>query len=126
MKAQLTHHQWKDRILLVFAEYPSDSLLLQQMAHFQDDVVGLEDRDLVVYQIYKEKGVTPNGKDLSAKNTKQLRAEYKVQSNSFTIILVGKDGCEKLRKTHEFLTCKRLYQTIDSMPMRRAEMQRKN
>ena len=126
MQAQLTHHQWKDRILLVFAEHPSDSLFLQQMTHFQDDVLGLEDRGLVIYQIYKEKGITPKGKDLSAKNTKQLRAKYRVSDDSYTIILIGKDGGEKLNRTNKILTRKVLYQTIDSMPMRRAEMRRKN
>lgn len=126
MQAQLNQHQWEDRILLLFAGHPEDSSFLQQMTHFQDDVAGLEDRDLVVYRIYKEKGVTPNGKDLSTKNAERLRAKYRVPDDSYTIILIGKDGGEKMRKTNEILTRKVLYQTIDSMPMRRAEMRRKN
>lgn len=126
MQAQLARHQWEDRILLVFSESSEDSLLVQQITHFEEDTAGLEDRDLMIYQIYKDKGVAPNGKELSAKSTKQLRAKYKVISNSFTIVLIGKDGGEKLRRSNEILTRKVLYQTIDSMPMRRAEMRRKN
>ncbi|MEN0050651.1 MAG: DUF4174 domain-containing protein, partial [Bacteroidota bacterium] len=47
-------------------------------------------------------------------------------NNSFTVILIGKDGGEKLRRKGKLLTRKALYQTIDVMPMRRAEMRRKN
>ena len=101
MQAQLSQHQWKDRILLLFAEYPEDSLLVKQMTHLEEDTVGLKDRDLVIYQIYNEKGITTNGKDLNSKNAKQLRTKYKVPDGSYTIILIGKDGGEKLRKINE-------------------------
>ncbi|MEN0051721.1 MAG: DUF4174 domain-containing protein [Bacteroidota bacterium] len=126
MQAQLTQHQWKNRILLLFAEHPDDSLLIQQIAHFEEDTAGLEDRDLIIYKICKEEGVAPNGKELDARAIKRLRDKYKVSNNSFTVILIGKDGGEKLRRKGKLLTRKALYRTIDAMPMRRAEMRRKN
>ncbi|MEM8524151.1 MAG: DUF4174 domain-containing protein [Bacteroidota bacterium] len=125
-KAQLlSKHQWENRILLVFAEQADNSLFVKQLTHFQEDKVGLVDRDLVIYQIYEYQGTAPNRKELYAEEVEELRIKYQVAKGDFVVILIGKDGGEKLRKTNELLTRELLYATIDVMPMRRAEMRRK-
>jgi len=125
VQAQLNQHQWENRILLLFTETSEDSLLIQQITHLEEDGLGLEDRDLVICQIYKSTGIAPNGKLLFAREVDQLRTEYKVSDSDSITILIGKDGGEKLRKTNKLLLREVLYQTIDSMPMRRAEMRKK-
>ncbi len=51
-----------------------------------------------------------------------LCKKYKVDAHTdFTVILVGKDGSEKLR-SQNLLTTEKLFALIDSMPMRRGEM----
>ena len=40
----------------------------------------------------------------------------------FTFILLGKDGTEKLRRLGKVVSPQELFQLIDSMPMRKAEM----
>ena len=59
-------------------------------------------------------------KDLSD----QWRSQYGVDPETFVVILVGKDGGEKLRST-EVVRLEKLYGTIDAMPMRRREMREK-
>ena len=54
----------------------------------------------------------------------KLRERYRVDENTFTFILVGKDGSEKMR-SDTVVTRDELYAIIDAMPMRRGEM-RKN
>ena len=41
----------------------------------------------------------------------------------FSVILIGKDGGEKLRRK-SLLTTRELFAIVDAMPMRRAEMER--
>ncbi|MEL6717830.1 MAG: DUF4174 domain-containing protein [Bacteroidota bacterium] len=126
MQAQLSQHQWKDRIILIFSESPEDRLMIQQLAQLEEDSEGLKDRDLVIYKIYKESGIDPAGKLLNPAMVEQLRSVYEVSGDSFSVVLIGKDGGKKLRKTNILLSQEILYQTIDAMPMRRAEMGRKN
>jgi hypothetical protein len=48
-----------------------------------------------------------------------------VKRAQFTVILIGKDGTEKHR-TNTLLQMQELFTIIDAMPMRRAEMGKKN
>lgn len=50
-------------------------------------------------------------------------ARYKKTSSQPEIILIGLDGGVKLR-AEEFLSNQKLFETIDSMPMRMQEMRR--
>ena len=125
LQAQLTQHRWNHRIILVFSVNESDSLAIEQMKLLQADQLGLEDRDLVIYQLFQAKGIDPLGKEMTAKEIEKWRRKYQIKSTEFAVILIGKDGGEKLRSTQKLLPRDLLYRTIDAMPMRRAEMRRK-
>ncbi len=49
------------------------------------------------------------------------RKRFGVAPGEFTVILIGKDGGEKLR-SHQPLSWETLQQTVDAMPMRQQEM----
>lgn len=51
-----------------------------------------------------------------------LRKRFHVKDDDFTVILLGKDGGEKLR-SHQPISFEKLRDTIDAMPMRKHEMQ---
>lgn len=108
MNAQLDleKHRWQERVLLFFVPTAESANWEKQEQILASDPQGLEERDLVVYQL-----------DTAA----ALANRYRVASEQFTAILVGKDGTEKLRQ-NEPLSLAKLYSTIDAMPMRRREM----
>ncbi|MEM0991652.1 MAG: DUF4174 domain-containing protein [Bacteroidota bacterium] len=123
--AQLAKHRWQDRVILVFAAAPTDSLFQQQIQHLEQDMAGLEERDLVIYQLLETQAFDPKQQALDKKVVEQLRKKYEAPIDVFTTILIGKDGGEKLRVKYKILDRELLYATIDAMPMRRAEMKRK-
>ena len=100
-------YRWKNRVLLTFGNPTSDKLR-DQKAILATDPDGLEDRDLVI---------------LEPPQTNTLAKRYKVDPKNFTVILVGKDGGEKLRQ-QEPVTLDQLFGLIDQMPMRQREMRR--
>ncbi len=53
------------------------------------------------------------------------RRRFHVRPNDFTVILIGKDGGEKLR-SHQPVSLDILRSTIDAMPMRQEEMRSKH
>jgi hypothetical protein len=126
MSAQLDQHHWENRLLLVFAPHDDEALVEQQLEDFAADRTGLAERDLLVYEIYANSGKTPNNESLSVKTMMKWRRRFNVGNGDTVIILIGKDGGEKLRRTNELLTRELLYNTIDVMPMRRNEMRRQN
>ena len=52
---------------------------------------------------------------------RDLRVEYSTGADEFAVVLIGRDGGEKLRSA-EPVTVEELFGKIDGMPMRRREL----
>ncbi len=94
------------RVLLVFTPSAQDGRFTQQQSFFEGHAAAMKERDLVLVV-----GAAPE------------RQRFKVAPVEFTVILIGKDGGEKMR-SHQPVTAERLERTIDAMPMRQDEMRR--
>ena len=104
--------KWERRVLIVSAPTAEDSALAEQrrvLAGWKSSAVA---RDLTVVEIV---GDTVRGASDPAAT---LRRRYHLPT-SFTAILIGKDGGEKLRSAKPFPAAA-LEATIDAMPMRKA------
>lgn len=119
----LARHQWQDRILLLFGPDQSAAMLQEQLAALQDLSADLEDRNLLIYKISPKEVFGPKDK-LDAETAHWFYEKYRVNEAQFCLILIGKDGGEKLRKK-TLTPPKDIFALIDSMPMRRSEMNRK-
>jgi hypothetical protein len=64
-------------------------------------------------------------KKIDVAKIKDAIGQCNVKTAQFTVILIGKDGTEKHR-TNTLLQMQELFTIIDAMPMRRAEMGKKN
>eukprot|EP01088_Endostelium_zonatum_P006494 TRINITY_DN18625_c0_g1_i1.p1 TRINITY_DN18625_c0_g1~~TRINITY_DN18625_c0_g1_i1.p1 ORF type:complete len:137 (+),score=48.44 TRINITY_DN18625_c0_g1_i1:19-429(+) len=101
------------RYVLIFAEDEKNEKYERQRKEFGSDEAGLIDRDLEVKSFIR------------SESKKEFEKRNVSKDEQFTVILVGKDGTEKVRK-NEVYELKDLYQTIDAMPMRRKEVERKH
>lgn len=118
--ASMAKYKWKNRPLVVFAASAGSNQLTQQKALVNSRIGGFRDRDMVVIYVV---GTTVQARLGSAPGltAAQLRQRYGVSRGAFRAILVGKDGGRKLSASSP-LTPRRLFNTIDAMPMRRQEM----
>lgn len=97
------------RMLLIFADKASNPALKEQMQALKADSKGLTERDVEIHTYYGDRDV-------------KMFQDKKIRSN-YTVILVGKDGGDKMRSTSP-VTTKTIFSIIDDMPMRQAEMAR--
>ena len=116
----MSNYRWKYRPLLVFADGASSAALAQQRGIVAASRTGLADRNVVVVWVIgdvvsSELGPRP---ELGAS---ALRARFGVATASFRAVLAGKDGGAKLSQPTP-LGARRLFATIDAMPMRQDEM----
>ncbi len=115
------------RPLLIFAPDSSDALLTHQLAELSGHAAELKERNILVViniadhqQLQKKELQTFPATQLGPDENRKLRDRFKVSDNSFAVVLVGKDGGEKMRSL-KLITVENLNQKIDAMPMRRAE-----
>ncbi len=119
----------KNRVLLVFAPTDHDPNLQQQLTLLHHRTADMRDRDLVLIPILAQSGppTTPNTLRtlhpplISDKEQLLIRNRFAVPPPEFAVILLGKDGGEKLRSPTP-IPIDRINQTIDAMPMRKQEI----
>ncbi len=113
------------RVLLVAGSGAEDSALREQMQQLSADPDGLRERNLLIVPVGGAVQAAPSASGLpiaalEEAESRNVHERFRIHE-TFTVILIGKDGTEKLRSQRP-LTLDRLFGTIDSMPMRRHEM----
>ena len=109
-----------DRPVIIFAPSTFDKRMLDQIGRFSGHRREYRDRDIAVIQIG---GVNMRSNGRAVPHAPEMRALYGVGNDEFAIILVGKDGQEKLRR-NEVTDPRVLYDLIDTMPLRQQEIER--
>ncbi len=107
------------RPLLVFAPKPDDPALLAQLHMLKDSAPGLTRRDVLVIAVPYDTP-SPSEVNLTPEAATEARRRFHVAPTDFAVILIGKDGGDKLR-SFKPVSFTKLQDTIDSMPMRRQE-----
>ncbi len=107
--AQMT---WERRVLIVSAPTTEDPALAEQRRILAAWKTSAAARDLTIVEVVGE--TVRGARDPAA----ALRRKYHLPA-TFTALLIGKDGGEKLRSAKPFPAAT-LEATIDAMPMRKA------
>jgi hypothetical protein len=117
----MTGLTWEKRVLLVFAPDEQYAGLRRQNAMLEAIGDGLVERDMIVIRVFADDRVSVDG-EYHAQSASSFYRRFAVDRGEFRVILVGKDGGVKLDRNHA-ISGGALFALIDSMPMRRNEMQ---
>ncbi|MDW7690712.1 DUF4174 domain-containing protein [Flammeovirgaceae bacterium SG7u.111] len=120
----LSQYQWENRLLLVFAKEKSDEQLLALKKQLKAEADELKGRDILVFYFFQDNSGEFEGKKLDEKEVEKLWKSYLPSREVTTLLLIGKDGGEKYRKTKGF-DLNEIFSLIDGMPMRRQEMRQR-
>jgi hypothetical protein len=119
----LAEERDQHRVLLIGAPSADDRRLLEQLRIVHDHAEEAADRDLVAIAV-PESGTPPTSLRLTASDWAEVQRRFHLASGSFAVLLLGKDGGEKLRSGKP-IPFDRLRSVIDAMPMRKEEMRAK-
>jgi hypothetical protein len=122
--ADLSPYLWRQRLMLIFAPGPSDPAFRGLGQDLADHVAEVRDRDLLVGHILETGAARLGERRLGPQDAAELRRRYRAARGRFTVVLIGKDGGEKMRQ-QDNASLQALFDRIDGMPMRQQEMRRK-
>lgn len=108
------------RPLLIFAPNADDRQLLAQLKVIEKHAAEMKERNVVAIALPGH-GLAPTPAKLTSVDAEAARRRFHVKRTDFTVVLIGKDGGEKLRSSQPF-SIETLRSLIDAMPMRRDEM----
>ncbi|WP_340153321.1 DUF4174 domain-containing protein [uncultured Marivirga sp.] len=119
---RLDDFQWENRLLIIYTRDVKSSQLDNQLAEIIRNNEGYNVRDLKVILLRDRQVKVWNSEKDNALNFDQTMKELNIdQSILYYNLLIGKDGGVKLRSISP-ITNKKLFETIDAMPMRQREM----
>lgn len=120
MAAELSDYLWQRRPLLLFAPAESDPRLVETMRRIEANRCDFVDRDMVLGRIVTEGSSTLDGHVVDTDQARRLMSEFGIGADSFSAVLIGKDGGEKLRVA-DVPDLQAIYAVIDGMSMRARE-----
>jgi len=124
MGFDLTSYQWKNRVIIIFANSPANEYYRMQTGELETRTEDVLDRDLIVLELFENERSRMGDVFLPDDAVKNLRELFSAEKGRFQFILVGKDGGVKLRSDKP-VPAAELFGLIDAMPMRQEEMRRK-
>jgi hypothetical protein len=119
----LTAYRWKKRLLFVFALSEEDQTYYTLKKEIAGQDKELNERDLSVFYVLEKGESRLDWKRIEPAQALFLRKHFSVPSGKTMILLIGKDGGEKLRQDG-LVEMKQIFRIIDAMPMRQEEMKR--
>lgn len=120
----LTSHRWEDRLVLILADDVSNDTYQRQLEELYEEPEELEDRKLVIYTILPDRYRSDHEVHKEWSESSELYTAYKRSDSPFELLLIGLDGGVKLQK-ESFLPNEELFDQIDRMPMRQAELEQR-
>lgn len=124
----LDNYRWKKRILIIQTTKRLNTTFSEQIQAFKNLDAQFKDRKLLVFKVANNNYQLSD--NLSGKNSidwKEVDEAFKNRfkaNTPFQITLIGLDGGIKLQQT-TVLKSSELFNIIDSMPMRSAEIRNK-
>lgn len=110
--------RWQARPLVVFAPDAEDDRLKRQLS---GAAPGFRDREMIAIVVLQSGASFAGNRPLTTAESSELRRRFEVGMGDFGVFLVGKDGGVK-RRSDEPVDLRVLYDQIDAMPMRQAEV----
>lgn len=118
-------YRWQNRLLLVFSPSINNVQFDAIYNDIQQNQPAADDRDLKIFYLIKKGQSSVDGNNINKETAGAIREKYVVADDEVTIILIGKDGGEKMRQRNDF-SLNEIFNRIDQMPMRKAEMEERN
>ena len=124
----LNKHLWKNRVVLIMSQNENSKEYQDQIAEFYKFPSELKERKMLIYHVLPQRytlikdAVDPEQNEWVSSSA--LFDRFARKNVDFKVVLIGLDGGNKLEK-NGLLSAEELFGTIDSMPMRRAELNKK-
>ena len=113
----LSKHHWQDRLILLLTEDLKNDNFTSQLEELESGIKGLEERNVIVYQVYQHQMKLGFAKDAEWKVATNLYKKYDEKNTPFEFYLIGLDGKVKLQDT-KCISIDKIVDLIDSMPLR--------
>jgi hypothetical protein len=106
--------QAKQPVLLVFAPAPESPAYMEQALWIEYEKEGFLLRDLVLLELFTEGESRAAGAPLDAVDVDVLHKEFGIGPADFCVVLVGRDGTERVRWRDAPVPAEEIFRWLDA------------
>ena len=122
-------HKWENRVILIISKTQESEVYKNQIEEFKNSTKAIIERKLIIYYVLPNQYKLVDYQNEKSNNkwisSSKLFKTYADKQSEFKVVLVGLDGSVKLQQ-NQLISTSKLFNTIDSMPMRKSELKNKN
>lgn len=119
-------HKWENRVILLVTDKHSSNEYEKQIEEFIGEQEALEERKMLIYTVFPNQlylNFPETGETEIIKEEENLFEQFKKYKSPVNVVLIGLDGQVKMNNS-EFTELSEIVDLVDSMPMRKSEMQK--
>ena len=84
----LSTYDQSTNAIIIFAPDNRSNQYVQSISRLTKDPLGLDQRNIVIFEIFETGGIGPGGESLSEEQVTSIREHYEIESGNFSEILV--------------------------------------
>ena len=108
----LSGYDYDTRAIIIFAPDNRSGLYTQTISLLTRDPLGLDSRDIKIFEIFNEGGIGPAGESYTREDVTSIRTYYKIEPSDFNILLSHKKF-EEIFKSDKPLEIQEIFQKFD-------------
>ena len=108
----IKNFQNNNHLILIFSTDNKSPNYEQTLLKLARDPLGLDTRDLIIFEIFQRGGIHPDGSPLTEEEVKNLRKFYAVHPDKFKLVIVNKKMMEVFRSDVP-VSAQKIFDVID-------------
>lgn len=105
-------YQNSNQLILLFAESNRSTEYEKMLLELSRDPLGLDQRDLIIFEIFPSGGLLPDGTSMSEEDALELQEYFNVDKSSFAAVVVNKN-LQEIYRTEKPVPVKEIFTEID-------------
>lgn len=103
----------ENQFIILFAPTNQNDLYNQALLNLTKNPLGLDERDIVIFEIFEQGGIRADNSSLSQEEAIEFRDYFKVDKEAFTMILLNYQK-EELRRSDKPVNLNEIFSVFDS------------
>lgn len=100
--------------IIIFAKDNRSDLYEKSISSLTKDPLGLDERNIVIFEIFTTGGIGPGGESLSEEQVDSIRQYYTINSGDFSEILVS-GGFKEIFRSEVPIEVKEIFRNFDQL-----------
>ena len=110
----LSTYDQNTNAIIIFAPDNRSDQYVQSISRLTKDPLGLDERNILIFEIFETGGIGPGGESLSEEHVISIREHFKIESGNFSEVLVT-NNFREIYRSEDPVEIKEVFKYFDQI-----------